>query len=600
MKNIFTVACIATLLGCSTPPTQRKTFDLINAELAKAVLPKLEASKAEVQLPPEVLNALLPPVIPAPLQKPAEEYFSVTFNEVPARQFFQAIAAHSRYNMLVNPQVTGTISASLKHVTIFDALNAVRDLYGYDYTVEDNRIVVKPLTLQTRIFHINYLNAVRLGSSDTRVSSGSATQGQSGSNGGGAQGAASGNYPGSGSSGQNNTQSALSSRVSSTSNSDFWSELRDSLRAIVNLDDADAKASAKDGRSVVVSRQSGVIVVRAMPDELRAVSQFLKASQLSVERQVILEAKILEVQLNGSYQAGINWAGFRNNLVAGLISPGTSLASSGAALTARTQTTVVDSTNPITVQNGRVALSAATGALGGTLTAAGNTAGSLFGLAVQTANFSALLSFLETQGTVHVLSSPRIATLNNQKAILKVGTDDFFVTKVSTTSNATAAGTSTTPDVTLQQFFSGVVLDVTPQIDDQDNIILHVHPSVTQVTTQNKVVDLGAAGTLTLPLASSNTSETDSVVRGQNGQVIAIGGLMREASTGDRSQVPGAGDLPIVGSLFRDTNQVSQKRELVILIKPSIVDSDGGGRASLAESQQRIQSLDPAGLALRR
>ena len=199
-----------------------------------------------------------------------------------------------------------------------------------------------------------------------------------------------------------------------------------------------------------------------------------------------------------------------------------------------------------------------------------------------------------------MLSSPRIATLNNQKAILKVGTDDFFVTKVSTTSNATAAGTSTTPDVTLQQFFSGVVLDVTPQIDDQDNIILHVHPSVTQVTTQNKVVDLGAAGTLTLPLASSNTSETDSVVRGQNGQVIAIGGLMREASTGDRSQVPGAGDLPIVGSLFRDTNQVSQKRELVILIKPSIVDSDGGGRASLAESQQRIQSLDPAGLALRR
>jgi MSHA biogenesis protein MshL len=230
------------------------------------------------------------------------------------------------------------------------------------------------------------------------------------------------------------------------------------------------------------------------------------------------------------------------------------------------------------------------------LAAAGNAAGSLFGLAFQTNNFAALLTFLETQGTVHVLSSPRIATLNNQKAILKVGTDDYFVTNVSTNTNQNASTTTTSPDVTLEQFFSGVVLDVTPQIDEDNNITLHVHPSVTQVSTQNKLIDLGALGRFNLPLASSNTSETDSVVRGQNGQIIAIGGLMRQASTDDKSQVPVAGDVPVVGGLFRSTDRVMQKRELVILIKPTVVQDGAVWDRDIQEAQRRVESLDPATL----
>jgi MSHA biogenesis protein MshL len=139
----------------------------------------------------------------------------------------------------------------------------------------------------------------------------------------------------------------------------------------------------------------------------------------------------------------------------------------------------------------------------------------MFGLAFQTSNFAALISFLETQGTVHVLSSPRVAAVNNQKAVLKIGTDEFFVTGVTTTTNATAAGTTTTPSVTLQAFFSGVVLDVTPQIDEKGNILLHVHPSVSQVSTVNKGREPGLAGNLNLPLAASATSELDSIVRGR-------------------------------------------------------------------------------------
>jgi MSHA biogenesis protein MshL len=261
------------------------------------------------------------------------------------------------------------------------------------------------------------------------------------------------------------------------------------------------------------------------------------------------------------------------------VSPGTTLAplpASGAA-------------PGILSSAGEAAINAVSGlALG----AGTNAAGSLFGLAFQTSNFAALISFLESQGTVHVLSSPRIATLNNQKAVLKVGTDEFFVTNVSTTTTTGTAST-TTPSVTLQSFFSGVVLDVTPQIDERGNVILHIHPSVSQVSTVNKNINLGVGGALTLPLASSSTSETDSIVRGKDGHIVAIGGLMRQSTVSDRSQLPGAGDVPGVGGLFRNTSQVTQKRELVILLKPTVVQDDNNWADNMLESQQRIQGLDP-------
>lgn len=154
--------------------------------------------------------------------------------------------------------------------------------------------------------------------------------------------------------------------------------------------------------------------------------------------------------------------------------------------------------------------------------------------------------------------------------------------------------------MTLQPFFSGVVLDVTPQIDADGNIILHVHPSVSQVTV-NKEVDLGSAGSLKLPLAASSTSEMDSMVRNQDGRIVAIGGLMRQATTSDRSQVPGAGDIPVLGVLFRNTGQVIQKRELVVLIKPTIVDGAKQlerGLARFGQAHPGARSAPAIGAAL--
>jgi len=576
MRKTISVFVALSLLGCAAPP-KRETYDLVAAEMSKAA----EAASRKAQ-PDAVSAALLPPInIEVPKARALlEEKFSLTLNNVPANQFFMAIASGTRYSMLVHPEVSGTISANLKDVTLFEALDAIRELYGYDYQVDGTRIYIKPLTLQTRVFSINYLTANRRGTSDIRVTSGSVSDvGATGNTQTSAAPAAPGSTPGT------RTHTLDSSKISTTSNSDFWGELKASLEAIVGN---------KEGRSIVISPQSGIVLVRAMWDELKNVNAYLKAAQLAVDRQVILEAKILEVQLNDSFQSGINWASFasitgigNNRVAAGFMAPGTNLAS---AARSNTLTTRVGSVDPTTGATGTATVTANTGL---DLGIAGTAAGSIFGLAFQTNNFAALISLLETQGTVHVLSSPRIATLNNQKAVLKVGKDEFFVTNVSTTTTAVGTTSTTSPTVTVQPFFSGVALDVTPQIDDSGNITLHIHPSVSNVSTVDKPLNLGTAGSFTLPLASSTISETDSVVRGRDGQIIAIGGLMRHASASDRSQLPGAGDLPVVGNLFRNTNQVSQKRELVILLKPTIVQGSSNWAEDVMESQRRIQSLEP-------
>jgi MSHA biogenesis protein MshL len=327
---------------------------------------------------------------------------------------------------------------------------------------------------------------------------------------------------------------------------------------------------------------SGVIVIRAMPDELKNVSAYLKASQISIERQVILEAKIVEVQLNESFQSGVNWAVFKNSpnshVTAGQGSAGSSLSSGGTAASALTNSVLASTPGstlaPVTP----------------TLLPAGAVAGTLFGLAFQTSNFAALLNFLESQGNVHVLSSPRIATLNNQKAVLKVGTDEFFVTEISGGTQATTTVAGTAPTVKVQPFFSGIALDVTPRIDENNEIILHVHPSVSTVSTVNKQVDLGTsngvANIYNLPLASSSVSETDSIVRARDGQIVAIGGLMRQAETNDESGLP---MLP--KSIFGQTNKRTEKRELIILLKPTVVDSDKDWSDDIARSRERINNM---------
>ncbi len=585
--TLIASAAALLLAGCQSAPNNT-TYDQIRKEVAganasrPAAAPSVDSAVADALLPPAAaLATQLPKARPA-----LEERFNVSFNNVPAQQFFRSIVAGTRYNILVHPDVSGTITANLKDVTLPETLDAIREMYGYDYRIEGTRISIKPLTMQTKMFHVNYLVGKRRGASNLRVTSTSVSNAVNNQNGN--------QNGGQGSSGQNNgNQSSQyganqgqveSTDVNTTSDNDFWADLKSAVEAIVG--------PKEGGRNVVISPQSGVIVIRAMPDELRNVDAYLKATQLAVDRQVILEAKILEVELNDSYQSGVNWASFAsirsshdNRVSGGIVGPGASLTP-----------LPFGGGQPAVITDPATGLSASTGF---SLSNAVASAGSMFGLAVQTSNFAALLSFLETQGTVHVLSSPRVAAINNQKAVLKIGTDEFYVTGVTTTTALSTSSNTVTPSVTLQPFFSGVVLDVTPQIDEKGNILLHVHPSVSQVSTVNKDVSLGSAGNLTLPLAASATSELDSIVRGTNGQVVAIGGLMRQASTNDNSSVPGATNVPVLSTLFGQKKRVNQKRELVVLIKPTIVEGINNWNDDLLDANRRIEQLDPRARGIR-
>ena len=572
MKKILAL-CVLLLAGCAANKSRNETVDLIRQEMNRA------AQESTQPVKPDAVNeALLPPLNIALLKGDGalpETRFDLAVNNTPANQVFMAIVSGTRYSMLLHPDVAGNISLNLKDVTVFEALDAVREMYGYDYKVNGTSIFVKPLTLQTRIFQVNYLTVNRAGTTSVRVSSSALTDSSSGAS--SAQNSNQGTTivgGGSGAAGGENKNLKFergtdnSSKITTTTSTDFWDELSHALHTIVGTE---------QGRSVVISPMSGVIVIRALPDELKNVAAYLKASQISIERQVILEAKIIDVQLNDSFQSGVNWSAFKNGLNShvstGVGGPGSilnpSLAGGGIA--------------------GATALSSAALAAtpGASLLPVATGAGSLFGLAFQTSNFAVLLNFLESQGDVHVLSSPRIATLNNQKAVLKVGTDAFFVTEISGGSQATVNVAGTAPTVKLQPFFSGIALDVTPRINENNEIILHVHPSVSSVSTVTTTLNLGTTtGTYLLPLASSSVSETDSIVRARDGQIVAIGGLMRQDSTNSESGLPG-----LSKSIFGQTSKANNKRELVILIKPTVVDNDKDWADDIAASRDRVENL---------
>jgi MSHA biogenesis protein MshL len=363
--------------------------------------------------------------------------------------------------------------------------------------------------------------------------------------------------------------SSDASQMATVQLTDFWAELSVSLRSLVG---------SAEGRNIVISPQSGLVVVRAMPHELRSVETFLKAMQASVERQVMLEAKIIDVTLSDSYQAGVNWAAFPTSGISGGF---TNIDGTNAALA---------TTGPLLGGNfganpgSRTAAAFAAGAA-----TAGNPAG-VFGLALQTSNFAALLQFLESQGTVQVLSSPRVATLNNQKAVLKVGIDEPFATP---SSNSQAAGGTQTQSssISISSVFSGISLDILPQIDDSGNITLHVHPVVSQV---ERTLIPNGTGTGTIQVPKVNISESDTVVRTTGGNIVALGGLMRVELSDNRGGVPGLSEQPVIGGAFRNVGRGNVKRELVILIKPTVIQSDSDSSEEIRQARDRIFDLMPS------
>ncbi|MBE4600599.1 pilus (MSHA type) biogenesis protein MshL [Vibrio navarrensis] len=457
--------------------------------------------------------------------------FRIQANQVEARAFFASLVKGTEFSVAVHPNVAGRITLNVSDVTLDDILSVVQDMYGYDVVKTGKVIQVYPAGLRTVTIPVDYIQFQRSGRSLTSIVTGSITSNES-------SGGANRNSESSSKRSEDGSNSSSSSQVSTSSNggtrietlteSNFWPLLQQAVSRLIG---------SGDGQSVVVTPQASVITVRAYPDEIREVRQFLGVSQQRMQRQVILETKILEVTLSDGYQQGINWS----NLSA-------SIGNSGSV--------VIDRTGPSTLPG---------------LDAIGSLLKGQTNVTLSDGSFEAVLSFMSTQGDLNVLSSPRVTAANNQKAVIKVGSDEYYVTAMSSVAGS-GDSANVAPEVTLTPFFSGISLDVTPQIDDDGNVFLHVHPAVIEVETDVKNLNLGGNyADVSLPLAKSSIRESDSVIRARDGDVVVIGGLMKSNTIDRVSKVPFLGDIPALGHLFRNTNKLTQKTELVILLKPTVV-----------------------------
>jgi len=538
---------LLTLGGCQTTPSQ-PTDMKAGLEQAISETNVLNSPKPLTQVPNSVQKELMQQNMAQAKQGLlSEKRLEVSATSVAAKDFFTAIVEGSAYSIAIHPEVSGSISLSLTDVTLTEVLSVVEDIYGFDIRRSGKVIQVYPAGIRTETIALNYLFLKRFGTSSTSINSGGVSENDPNSNSNNSN-----NNSGS-NSGSNNNQNNKNGQSGQNSNSginiytenesNFWTELKETLTAFVGV---------SDGRSVIISPQAGLVTVRGLPSEITAVKKFINDTETHLHRQVIIEAKIMEVTLNDEYQQGVRW-----NEVLGSIG----------------------STDFTFSTSGKIAGNAISGNVGGATS-----------LSFSGTDFSGVIDLLQTQGNVQVLSSPRITATNNQKAVIKVGEDEYFVTDVSSTTT-TGTSTTTTPEVELTPFFSGIALDVTPQIDKEGNVILHVHPSVTLTAEQNKVIQLGGQE-LILPLAQSRVRESDTIIRAKSGEIVVIGGLIETYQTDQESKTPLLGDIPLLGGLFKSVSEVTQKRELVILLKPVVIGQDTW-KTQLEDARSLLQKWFP-------
>ncbi|PML78474.1 pilus (MSHA type) biogenesis protein MshL [Enterovibrio norvegicus] len=457
-----------------------------------------------------------------------EKRLRINANNIDAKAFFGSLVQGTDFNLVMHPDVSGKITVSLKDVTVKEALDVVSDIYGYSIETQGRLIQIFPAALRTETFAVDYLQLQRAGVSLTSISTGAIST-DSGSS--------------SGDSGEDSERASKSTGgtvIETRSESSFWMQLERAVSAMIG---------SGEGRSIVVSPQASLITVKAFPNELREVKRFLEVSEKRLKRQVILEAKILEVTLSDGYQQGVNWSNISKSIGSG----GVDVSRPASDLAGDLISNVIGGQTNITITDG---------------------------------HFEAVLNFLDTQGDVNVLSSPRVTAANNQKAVIKVGGDEYFVTDISS-SDSSGDNSESGPNIELTPFFSGISLDVTPQIDDDNGVLLHVHPAVIDVVTEEKTIQLGSASEpYVLPLAKTSIRESDSIIHARSGDVVVIGGLMKSSFDEKVSKVPLLGDIPGLGHLFRNVNRLKQKTELVILLQPSVV-----GEQTWQEEIQRSREL---------
>jgi MSHA biogenesis protein MshL len=523
LSKIAIACAVFSVTGCQMTPVKEE-----RAHIQSAINSPEEPAKktsSDFVVPANIQQKMMP----AAMSKTAvilEKRFDIAANGIDVKSFFSSLVEQTPYSVVFHNDLTGTLSLDLKQVTLTEVIDAVTALYDYRVERDGNILQIFPASLTTETFSFNYLMIKRNGTSQTSISSGGITQNQNGSNSNNNNGNSSNgnNFSNSSSNGQNGN-SVNGTYIESQTETDYWAELETTLSNLIR----------GEGRQVILSPQAGLVTVKGFPKDISTVKEFLKRSEENLQRQVILEARIIEVTLHDGYQQGIEWQNLLSNV----------------------------GNNNVTDFNFKTSAANISDVVSSAL-------GGVASISFKNADFAGVVNLLSTQGDVNVLSSPRITAINNQKAVIKVGNDEYFVTDVSSATNSVGSNVVSNPEVELTPFFSGIALDVTPQIDDEQNVLLHVHPSVIEVVEQQKTIEL-QDGTFQLPLANSSIRESDTMIRSASGDVVVIGGLMSSRTTDNTSKVPLLGSIPFLGELFTNRKEEVKKTELIILIKPVVV-----------------------------
>lgn len=523
LSKIAIACAVFSVTGCQMTPVKEE-----RAHIQSAINSPEEPAKktsSDFVVPANIQQKMMP----AAMSKTAvilEKRFDIAANGIDVKSFFSSLVEQTPYSVVFHNDLTGTLSLDLKQVTLTEAIDAVTALYDYRVERDGNILQIFPASLTTETFSFNYLMIKRNGTSQTSISSGGITQNQNGSNSNNNNGNSSnGNNFSNSSSNSQNGNSVNGTYIESQTETDYWAELETTLSNLIR----------GEGRQVILSPQAGLVTVKGFPKDISTVKEFLKRSEENLQRQVILEARIIEVTLHDGYQQGIEWQNLLSNV----------------------------GNNNVTDFNFKTSAANISDVVSSAL-------GGVASISFKNADFAGVVNLLSTQGDVNVLSSPRITAINNQKAVIKVGNNEYFVTDVSSATNSVGSNVVSNPEVELTPFFSGIALDVTPQIDDEQNVLLHVHPSVIEVVEQQKTIEL-QDGTFQLPLANSSIRESDTMIRSASGDVVVIGGLMSSRTTDNTSKVPLLGSIPFLGELFTNRKEEVKKTELIILIKPVVV-----------------------------
>jgi MSHA type pilus biogenesis protein MshL len=534
----FLVFCLIGVIaaGCANAPLKER-----------AKLPSPPVSPApSPPLPQEPLKELMVPQKEEAKKFP-EKRFSISTREANVQDVLLAFSRESERNIIIDPELSGKVTVDLKQVTLPEALDSVLSPLGWTYRLEGNFIKVQRAQMETRLFTLNYIATKRGGKREIYASTGGGLQvgltaGQQGTvSGGGAR--------------------TGYSDLISVDEMDLWKEIHKGLETIIfgPSDEKEKETSPEAGKAIwtrvdgngkrlIVHKSSGIIWVTDYPANLNKVASLLEVIEGSSQRQVTIQAKIMEVTLTDEHREGINWKVIQGlprslNLAWGLTDKAgtTGFPGGPTGYIPQSEAGVTSIPTP-----------------GGFYV---NPLGGIFALGAGGVEIalSDIMQAIEEQGDVKILSSPTLSTLNNQKAIIRVGNQDvFFIT------GAVSTQTTVTQIIQPQTIDIGIILDVTPQIAEDGTIIMNIHPSITEKTGEKTTPD----GKTTFPLLS--VRETDTTVRIRDGQTIIIAGLMAEKKEDGYIGVPYLQSIPLLGSLFRYKTSVKRNTELVIMITPTL------------------------------